>query len=68
MIFEFKPVTDEEILPVLRRGLALLQKEDSDAEDSTADEDVPKDPCVPTADDGVLLHIARCGAGTCGGR
>lgn len=56
MIFEFKPVTDEEILPVLRRGLALLQKENDDAEENGAGD-------VPTADDGVLLHIARCGAG-----
>ncbi len=47
MILEFKPLTDTQILPVLRRGLALLQEDD---------------PAL-TASDDLLLHIARLGAG-----
>ena len=47
MVFEFKAVTDREILPVLKRGLALLNE---NAEKRTASDEA-------------LLHIAACGAG-----
>ncbi len=48
MVFEFKAVDARDILPVLRRGVELL----NDERDSQR-----------VVDDGVLLHIARCGAG-----
>ena len=46
--FEFKAVETEDIIPVLRRGLAILNKE------TTAGK---------TADDSLLEYIASCGAG-----
>ena len=48
MVFEFKAVEDRDILPVLKRGLALLNSEAANQR---------------TADEEVLLHIASCGAG-----
>lgn len=47
-VFEFKAVEAEDIIPSLRRGLLILNKE------SAADK---------TADDDLLLYIASCGAG-----
>ena len=48
MVFEFKAVTPAEILPVLERGLALLNGEAQ---------------MKRTANREVLLHVASCGAG-----
>lgn len=48
MVFEFKAVTTGEILPVLQRGLELLNKEN---------------PLKRKAEEDVLLHMAECGAG-----
>ena len=48
IVFEFRAVEKEDILPVLRRGLALLNEESN---------------IKCTASEEVLLHIAGCGAG-----